>query len=267
MKISDVTYNDLDEIRKLQPEGWPDIVPEFEFYVRKKFCYPMKAISDNEIVGVGSLIVFGKTGWLAHIIVGKDYRNTGIGYQITEKLLIDGNNRSVETFLLIATELGLPLYKKAGFGVVSEYMYFRRDDPWKGFRMSPDIIPYEETQRSKIFEMDERVSGENRRSLLADHLKNTLICVEDNLPTGFYMPGLGEGMILAVTTEAGLELMKVKYAKADKAVLPAENHAGVDFLKQNGFTLSDTRGTRMIMGKDIDWKPEQVFSRIGGNYG
>jgi len=61
--------------------------------------------------------------------------------------------------------------------------------------------------------------------------------------------------------------MKTKYSKADKAVIPSENQIGIDFLKKNGFILSETKGKRMILGKNIDWKPECIFSRIGGNYG
>ena len=81
------------------------------------------------------------------------------------------------------------------------------------------------------------------------------------------MPDLGEGLILASDTSAGLELMKIKYSKVDKAVLPGENHFGTNFLGENGFTLSDTKGTRMILGQEINWKPEHIYSRIGGNFG
>jgi GNAT superfamily N-acetyltransferase len=267
MQLSYITYDDLTEIGNLQPEDWPDIIPEFEFYLRTKFCIPIKAKFDNSIVGVGSLIVFNHTGWLAHIIVEKKHRNRGIGSQITEKLINEGYNKSVKSFLLIATELGFPLYKKLGFRIVSEYQYFKRDNPWKDFQLSLDIIPFNDSHASAIFRMDEKISGENRRVLLADHLDKTLVYIKENSVSGFYMPDLGEGLILADTAEAGLELMKIKYSKVDKAVLPIENHTGTGFLEQNGFTLSDTRGTRMILGKDIDWKPESIYSRIGGNYG
>ena len=81
------------------------------------------------------------------------------------------------------------------------------------------------------------------------------------------MPGLGEGLIYASTAEAGLELIKIKYSKVNRAVLPGENPSGTNFLRQNGFTLSDTKGTRMILGQEIDWKPEHIYSRIGGNFG
>jgi len=42
MLFEKVTHDDLDAIGALQPEGWPDIVAEFGFYVNSPFCYPIK---------------------------------------------------------------------------------------------------------------------------------------------------------------------------------------------------------------------------------
>jgi GNAT superfamily N-acetyltransferase len=267
MELRPLTYDDLDETKKLQPEGWPDILPEFEFYVRKKFCYPIKALLDRKMVGVGTLIVFGRTGWLAHIIVDENHRKIGIGSQITCKLINIAKNHSLETLLLMATELGLPIYKKAGFRIITAYQYYHRISPRIDFYPSLNIRSYEDSLEAEIFKLDEEISGEDRRALLTDHLGNALVYVKNDKVEGCYVPDLGEGMIIANTAAAGVELMKVKYSQADKAVLPIDNATGTDFLKQHGFALSDTRGTRMILGKDIDWKPQQVFSRIGGNYG
>jgi GNAT superfamily N-acetyltransferase len=267
MQFGEITLHDMNEIRKLQPEGWNDIVPEFEYYVRKEFCFPQKAILDNRIVGVGTLIVFGDTAWLAHIIVDKDHRGRGIGFQITEKLMFEGKSRSLKSLLLIATESGFPVYKKAGFRSISEYQFFLREKPWNDLQVSQKIQAADHELESEIYALDEKISGQDRRSLLKDHLHKTFVYLQDNSLLGVYIPDLGEGLIIASTEEAGSELMKMKYSKADKAVLPGENHAGINFLKQHGFALSDTRGTRMILGQELEWKPKQIFSRIGGNYG
>ena len=63
-----------------------------------------------------------------------------------------------------------------------------------------------------------------------------------------------------------IELMKLKYAAIEKAVLPVENKAGITFLLENGFAES-SRALRMLSGEDILWKPANIFSRIGGNFG
>lgn len=267
LQFEEITSADIIKIRELQPETWPDIVPEFEFYIRENFCFPIKALQNHKIIGVGTIIVFGTTAWLAHIIVDKKHRNGGFGSQITERLIKEGRDKSVKTLLLIATELGFPVYRKLGFSTVSEYIYLWRDKPWRSYLLSPNIYPFEDKFESKIYELDERISGENRRLLLKGLLDNALVYFQNGRLEGFYLPDLGEGVIFASTTEAGLELMKIKYSKADKAVLPEQNHVGTDFLKQNGFVPANTKGTRMILGEEITWNPEQVYGRIGGNYG
>ncbi len=41
----------------------------------------------------------------------------------------------------------------------------------------------------------------------------------------------------------------------------------LNVLKQKGFVKTETKGTRIIPGKEIYWKPENIYSRIGGNFG
>jgi len=38
MTLEPVTFNDLEEIRNLQPKDWGDIIPDIEFYIKSTFC-------------------------------------------------------------------------------------------------------------------------------------------------------------------------------------------------------------------------------------
>jgi N-acetylglutamate synthase-like GNAT family acetyltransferase len=267
MQCDHVTDDDLEMIGDLQPDGWPDIKEAFKCYIAYEFCNPIKVIIDNTIVGVGTSIMFENTGWLAHIIVHRDFRNKGIGSDIVECLLNDLSNKSVSTVLLIATDLGEPIYKKAGFRLISDYIYLKRKDRWKEKSVSKKIVPYRKEYYSELIKLDKRISGENRESLIKKHIDHSIIYLDNNKLTGFYIPNLGEGLIFANNSVAGIELMKIKYSKVDRAVIPSENKEGIDFLTKNGFILSELKGKRMILGKDIPWKPECIFSRTGGNYG
>lgn len=266
MQFQTITTHDLDKIRDIQPEDWTDIIPDISFYIRSSFCSPIKAQINGEIVGTGTSIVFDHTGWLAHIIVGREYRNRGIGLAIVNELLESLRLNSIESCSLIATALGKPVYLKAGFRVVAEYSFFQREKPWRDIPGSKKIIPFQEDFRSQIYELDEKISGEKREKLLTDFLANSLLYIENNKVLGYYLPDLKEGLIFADTNEAGLELMKMKYSKVDKAVLPTDNKAGLEFLKQHGF-IEIKQASRMILGNDIAWKPEKIYSRIGGNLG
>jgi len=266
MQFETITTHDLDKIRDIQPEDWTDIIPDISFYIRSSFCSPIKAQINGEIVGTGTSIVFDHTSWLAHIIVGREYRNRGIGLAIVNEHLESLRLNSIESCSLIATALGKPVYLKAGFRVVAEYSFFQREKPWRDTRISKKIIPFQEDFRSQIYELDEKISGEKREKLLTDFLSNSLLYIENNKVLGYYLPDLKEGLIFADTNEAGLELMKLKYSKVYKAVLPTDNKAGLEFLKQHGF-IEIKQASRMILGNDIAWKPEKIYSRIGGNLG
>ena len=266
MQFEPITHNDLVEIRTIQPHDWADIVPDIEFYIHSSFCHPIKAVIDHRIVGTGTLIIFENSCWIAHIIVADRHRNKGIGSAIVNELLATIKNESIATCSLIATELGKPVYIKAGYRTVASYSFMEREKPWTPAPISDHLVPFEEKYRTMVYELDRQVSGEKREMLLNDYLLNTILYVENNKLLGFYVPDLKEGFIFADTVEAGLALMQLKYAMIDKAVLPTENTAGIDFLQKNGFVERRTM-TRMILGDNIPWQPEKIFSRIGGNLG
>ena len=134
------------------------------------------------------------------------------------------------------------------------------------YPVSENIELFKEEYRSNIYELDKKMTGENRIPLLSDYLKNAVIYIENNSVLGYYIPDMKEGLIVADTEKAGLELMKLKYATVDKAVLPTGNIAGCQFLLQHGF-IQTKIGTRMVYGKNTDWKPTMMYSRIGGNLG
>lgn len=267
MHIEPITRNDLDNINHLQPEGWSEIGPDIEFYVQSDFCHPVKVAMENRIAGIGASVVFQDSAWLAHIIVDAAFRNRGIGYRIVDSLLDSLKKADIPTCLLTATEMGQPVYARAGFRTIAEYIFLNREKPWQGDPVSTDIVDFSEEYRQDIYEMDRKATGEGREMLLAPFLKNARLYVRNNFMMGYLIPGLKEGLIIAENEEAGFALMNAKYAIVDKAALPADNKAGVEFLVRRGFSDSCKKGTRMILGKDIPWKPEMIYSRIGGNVG
>ncbi len=267
MHFRRLTHADLDFIRDLQPEGWPDITDDFRFYISQEFCYPTKVTVNNTIVGIGNAIVFKNSAWLAHIIVRKDNRKSGIGSEIVENLLEYVRSRSADSVSLIATDLGEPVYKKAGFRVVSDYLSFKRDKGWRDDGISQRIEPYEDKFAIDILRLDREISGEARAPLITKYLAGSFVYADGNEVRGFYLPRLGEGPVYAADADAGRELLTVKFLKADKAVVAAENKRAIAFLEENGFVMTGIKGRRMVFGKDVSWQPEKYFSRISGNYG
>jgi hypothetical protein len=267
MQYDRLTYIDIEQIKSLQPDGWPDITDAFKFYCENDYCNPIKATLDEKIVGIGNSIMFDKTAWLAHIIVSINFRNQGIGFKIVDLLQKDIKEKGIDTSLLIATELGEPVYKKVGFRKVTDYRYFKKENDLIKKELSKNIQPYKDVFYKDLIQLDNYVSGENREKLLKNYLNESFVYVDNNVIQGLFIPNLGEGPIYALTPNAGKELMRFKYSSVDKATIPSENQTGIELLKAFGFNETNTTGKRMIFGQDIEWKPTMIYSRIGGNFG
>ena len=256
--------SDLAKVGALQPDGWPNILPHFEFYCKADFCFPLKFEREGKLVGVGAAIVHGKTAWLAHIIVSVEHRNQGVGKIITQSLVDSLQNTECTTILLLATKLGEPVYRKIGFSIDSEYAFFNNGKPLP--IATGQIIPFDKKFENSVLFLDRKISGENREKLLQPHLEKSHIIVENNNVVGCFFKTLGEGLILAENIEAGLTLLSQKHVFEINTILPVANVNGVNFLRQRGFQ-EFRRCTRMRLGKVLEWQPEKIYNRIGGNLG
>jgi GNAT superfamily N-acetyltransferase len=267
MKIEPLTKQDLDQLAPLQPQGWPDIKPGLQFYLANPFCHAVKISKHDRMMGIGAGIVFGKTAWLAHIIVDPEFRGKGLAHKIVAHLLEKLTALQCESVSLIATDMGYPIYEKAGFKKQTDYVFFKKEVPLAPYPDSPHIIAFSPDYQKAVFKLDQSVSGEDRRLIFAGKFESACLYRENNQVTGIYLPNLGEGMIIAENSRAGTALLRKKYAGIDdKAVLPVDNAAGIEFLMENDFTET-LRAARMIWGKPFVWQPDKIYSRIAGKLG
>lgn len=264
MTLEPLTPADLGSLAAFQPEGWLDIVPIHRYYLGHRFCIPMKIQLDGGVAGIGTGIVYAGTGWLAHIIVHPEHRRRGIGHRIVAGLLELLEKAGCTTISLIATEAGYPVYLRAGFTVQTEYLFLTRGPVWEGPAASDHIETGAEAE--ELLRLDREVTGEDRSGVLRGHLQEARVYRNGGTLSGFYLPALADGPIVAGTSEAGLELMKLRCARAGKASVPSENSEAAAFLTAHRYAETG-RYRRMVYGRPFDWNPRNVFNRIGGNFG
>lgn len=266
-KINLAQESDIAKMLELQPEDWNDIRPSLQLYLNLNFCRLVKVQYGSQLIGIGANIRYRTSAWLAHIIVHHDFRRRGIGTNIIAWLMRDLKNDNYRTISLIASPLGKPLYERVGFRTISENIWFSRDKKTSlQVTAAKNIMPYELKRKSAILDLDMQATGENREELLEPYLNNAKIFLENEEVKGFYLPGLEEGAIIAYCPKAGIELMKAKYQTVEKANLPVENITGISFLKGHGFKETH-RVTRMVLGPHPTYKPQLIYSRMGGNFG
>jgi GNAT superfamily N-acetyltransferase len=266
MNIQPLHYNDVALLTELQPAGWGDILPTIACYTNTAFCFPMKATSDNKITGIGTAIIHNEVAWLAHIIVHPHYRNQGIGRFITQTLVDNVQAKNCDTIYLIATDLGEPVYRKIGFETETEYLFF------KDIKADPDlvtadkIIAYTDDLKIPLARLDRQVTGEDRLFHLEEHLSDGYVYQHNNVMEGFYLPSFGEGLIIANTPSAGIELMKLRMTTKENAAFPVDNIKASTFMHQHNYHAFK-RASRMRLGTKRAWEPAHLYNRIGGNLG
>lgn len=266
MKILPLENNDLPRLKELQPPDWPDILAPVDLYLQRPYCHPLKITEDDRILAIGSTYFHEDTVWLAHIIVQPAERNRGLGLAITQALVSSVKNTGIETIYLVATVLGEPVYRKAGFITETEYIFFGREGTPEDHEPDADILPYNNNYRNEILKLDRQVSGEQRERAMNEHLPQARMYVSSGTLEGFYLPTWGDGLIVAHTPAAGKALMLQRIRIHDNSVLPADNVDGINFLLENGFKELK-RAKRMRLGKERPWQPHKLFNRIAGKLG
>lgn len=265
MIIKNMVKEDIPHLKGFQLENWPDIIPEFKFYIQNSFTHPVKIIDEEKIVGIGCALSFGKTAWLGHIIVDEKNRNKGVGRNLLEYLCTYLENKGALTISLISTPGAFKFYQKMGFRVDTEYIFLEGQGPLES-KAAPEIEKLRKKDQEEVLKLDKSVCGENRRRVLKDYLKNSYTYQDSEGMQGYYLPHLGEGLIISPDEIAGLELMKLRCQKKNQGVLPVDNTRGVNFLLDNDFQ-EIRRINRMVRGEDLSWDPSKVFNRISGNMG
>ncbi len=265
MEVLPFTHTDLDALQELQPAGWDNITPAFNFYLGSNFCFPVKIVVNGKVIGTGVSIIHDDVAWLAHIIVHADYRNKGIGKHITQ-YLIDRIPVKCKTIYLIATDLGEPVYKKLGFVTETDYAFYKDGSFGTDITLSSNILPFKEEYLNQLLAIDKEASGENREMHLKEYLQGSFVLIENNKVKAYYLPEFGNGLIIGIDTVAGIELMKLRSKKYYYFILPADNKAATDCLIKHNYVHFRT-AKRMILGTNRPWQPMNMYNRISGQIG
>ncbi len=265
MEISALQLEDIKHLPDLQPIGWGDIIPKFEAFLERSYCFPIKGIQEGKIVGLGAVVFHHDVAWLANIITHPNFRKQGIGNRITQHLIGMAKQKKCKTIFLCATKLGKPVYTRLGFTVETTYLFYK-DIHLADFSMDKNIIAIEESMIPQILAFDQRQLGENRMNTLNDHLLRGFAYFTGQTLEGFYLPTLGEGTIVANTSTVGLALMKYRLKSKNIVAFPMDNEVAKEFMDAHDFNPYKIE-SRMSLGVSRAVNYAAIFNRIAGKIG
>lgn len=254
---------DLDAIDGLRPADWPPYRATFERYFALPCCFPYGFAREGRLEAMGTLIVFGRTGWIAQLITHPRVQGQGLGSLMLAFLKEEAVRRGITTLSLVATDQGYPLYLKAGFRVEGQYLFWARKTAAPAEPgASEGLSAWTPARSQALAALDREASGEGRSPYWEGKTASGFTVGKE----GFFLPGVGEGLVVARSEGAGVPLLHRRIDGAERVVVPEENQAAGEVLTARGFSEVKT-ARRMVLGQGLDRKPQWVWSRIGGNLG
>lgn len=256
-------------LQALQPKDWHDIRLVFSRHVGFDYFYAFVIKREDGLpVGVGEVILFGNTAWLGNIIVHPDYQRQGLGSLLTSHGIDYARRSHLTSIWLLATEQGAPVYQRLGFHSLGHYLFFNSDtgltapDTVRSRRLTP-------RDYSQVYRLDQQASGEDRKPMLKVALQDgTCTFTAGGHLTGFYLPHLGDGLIIASNPEDGLALLAYRQTTGKSyVVIPEANTWLCHYLSHRHHTLFRTAQLMALGSAKKVWHPEMVYSRIGGYAG
>jgi GNAT superfamily N-acetyltransferase len=268
-EIRQLKQSEISLLQDFPPEDWTLDLPKLlTFHFGYHYFYPAVAEIDNKVVGCGIAFVHGNVAWLGTIIVLPEYRRRGIGREITSHLMRYCKDRGCITQLLTASAMGESVYKKLGFNISAEYVFYKKDvvSPMKQLH---DVREVKQKDLLSIKRLDREITGEQRFPFLRRFLSSGWVYDPEQSDSiaGVYLPDFGSGLILARNSDAGLALMKARLNHGKTtAVLPSTNFVAREYLLSEGFQEYRT-APRMVLGNDVQWRPLMLYGRATGYCG
>lgn len=246
----------------------------FDFAVRHANADPIVAAVDGQLVGTGVGTANGRVGWVGTIFVDRSQRGRGLGRALTEAVIERLDARGCTTLLLVATELGRPVYTRLGFAEHGWYQTFEADGLAAGAQAAdPAIGPLSSDHLPAMAELDALATGEDRSLLLADVLAAAgsepgwaLAGASGGLGAFLVRPPWGGGATIARSVANAMALLEHRRRLAGperrvRAGVLAANADGAAGLRAAGWS-EGWRAIRMIRGEPLSWRPEMIWGQF-----
>ncbi len=263
-----------DALRRGEWGEWGERRDFFAFAVAHPACRPVVADDGGEIVGTGVGTSHGPSGWIGLVFVARAHRGRGLGTAITDAVVGELRESGCQTLLLVATELGRPIYERLGFEVVGAYLGLTAISlsPEEPDPSGSSLRPFAPADLDALCALDAWATGEDRAHLLRaiTHSGDGIVVADRLDPSalrGFSLPSRWGGWpTIAVGPVDAVELLAhrrrlVGPDRETRTAILAENRAGLEALATVGWRET-WRGVRMRLGPALDWHPEAIWGQF-----
>jgi predicted N-acetyltransferase YhbS len=268
--IRPMTPADIDQVvAGFLRQDWGDRRLNLEFVTRHAETRPFVADVDGLVIGTAVVSLNGPVAWIGTIWVDQSRRRQGIGLELTRVSIETAEAAGCRTLVLVATELGRPMYERLGFEVQTWYRILEAPGLGSDER-DPRIRPFAAADLPAIVALDAPATGEDRAHILAAFASPdtaSVLELDDGSLGGFVVraPWGGGATIAPRLGDAETILHARRIGRGPdqrvRAGLLAENEAGLERLAATGWTEA-WRAPRLIRGDPLTWQPSAIWGQF-----
>jgi GNAT superfamily N-acetyltransferase len=280
-EIRELTSNDVDGVGNMAwAGGFGDRRELFRMAIEMTDCRPILAVSEDRPIGTGLGAIHGDVGWVGMIFVEPELRGRGIGRALTVAVCDILQDAGCRSLVLVATDMGRPVYDRLGFREQTRY-HMHPADPLDAAPVPPPGASLRQIRTSDIDAiavLDRCVSGEDRRPLIKRFAASGWL-LEDGPGAGsaagtaepslrgYLLPTYrGNAALIAPRHEDALCLLDLRRHLVPQggtawAGLVTENEAGRRLLAERGRAEWRTF-PRMVRGPEPEWRPEAIWGQF-----
>jgi predicted N-acetyltransferase YhbS len=265
-----MTPADIDQIvAAFLREDWGDRRANLDFATSHPETRPFVADADGTVVGTGLVTISGPAAWIGTVWVEPSWRRRGVGLALTQATLEAAEAAGCRTLVLVATEVGRPLYERLGFEVQTWYRMLEAPG-LDGETADPRVRPFAPADLQAIAALDRVVTGEDRAHLhrsFADPQTARVLEHDDGSLGGFVVRApWGGGATIAPSLADAEVLLHARrvLSGSDRRVragLLAENEAGLERLLGAGW-VEGWRAPRLVRGDPLPWQPTAIWGQF-----
>ncbi|MFL5708569.1 MAG: GNAT family N-acetyltransferase [Chloroflexota bacterium] len=269
--IRPMARDDIDTVVDLfVRQEWGDRRRNLEFVIAHEQSRPFVADADGTVVGTGVVTLNGPVAWIGTVFVDPAWRRRGVGLALTRATLDAADEAGCRTMVLVATDVGRPMYERLGFEVQTWYRTLEAPGLPESTSVDPRIRPFAPDDLPAMAALDAEATGEDRAHLLEAFATETTARVLDSgdgILGGFVVRApWGGGATIAPRVEdacAILEARRVAHGPEGRirAGLLAENEAGIERLLATGWRDA-WRAPRLVRGDPMVWRPEAIWGQF-----
>jgi ribosomal protein S18 acetylase RimI-like enzyme len=282
-QIRAMTAADVDDVGETtNAGGFGDRREFFRLILTLDDCQPIVGVANGRIIGTGLGAAHGSVGWIGVIFVVPELRRAGIGRAITEAVCERLEKAGCRSLVLVATELGRPVYERLGFREQGLYHMYAGESLHAGPTPPPGSVlrQIRPVDVDAIADLDRRATGEDRRPLIRAFAATGWLLEDapvgappDHIAAagaglrGFLLPAArGNAALIADQTEDALCLFDLHRHLTPAggrawAGLPTQNEAGRRVLAERGLDAWKTF-PRMTRGVEPDWQPSMIWGQF-----